>query len=227
MKIISNSNIFAISNIWTKEYLIQVLTSGKNPILTDPFLINAFMQINREDFLPEKFKQIAYADYEINIGYGQTLTKPTIVAQMLSYLKPKYGGKYLDIGTGTGYVAALLGFVAADKGHVYSLERVQWLWENARGNIQKYKSLVNTVSVLYRDGKDGFSNYAPYDGIHISFAMEDISETLKMQLKPKNGILVVPTIDHNLRVIERISQTEWIEEIVEGFVFSRGEEGLA
>ena len=96
-----NSSIFS----WTKEYLIKVLTTGKNPVLSDPILVNALNFIDRKDFVPRDFEKKAYSDIEIDIGYGEKLTEPTIIAQMLALLKPKYGGKYLDIGTGTGYVA--------------------------------------------------------------------------------------------------------------------------
>ncbi|CAG1021171.1 partial Protein-L-isoaspartate O-methyltransferase, partial [Patescibacteria group bacterium] len=90
---------------WTKEYLVQVLTDGANPIVTDPLLINALNKIDRKDFLPDTLKNQAYNDVELEIGYSEVLNKPTIIAQMLALLKPKYGGRYLDIGTGTGYSA--------------------------------------------------------------------------------------------------------------------------
>jgi len=211
---------------WTKEYMVKVLTTGDDAILTDPMLINAFLKIDRKDFMPEKLEHLAYNDLEIDIGYGEKLNKPTAVAQMLTYLKPKFGGKYLDIGSGTGYVAMLLGFVAGDAGHVYSIERIQWLWEIARQNAQKYPNIRN-VEFLYRDGKEGLVQKAPYDGIHVAFAFNEIPESLKTQLKVNGGILVCPTEDYNVRVVERKSIDEYEEEIVSGFVFDKGKEGLA
>lgn len=220
------SKAISSNNIWTKEYLIKVLSEGKNPILTDPLYINAFLQVDRVDFVPMEYKHLAYVDIDIPLPYDESLTKPSTVAQMISLLKPKYGGNYLDIGTGTGYVSAILGYIAGETGKVYSIERVQWLWEMARSNLEKYNEFKN-ITVLYRDGLNGLSQYAPYDGIHIAFAMKEIPENIKMQLKVKNSRLIVPTLDYNLRVIERTGVDEWVEEIIPGFVFDIGKTGIS
>jgi len=212
---------------WTKEYMVKVLTTGKNPIVTDPLLINALQKIDRQDFVPELLRKQAYADVELDIGYGEKLTKPTAIAQMLALLKPTYGGKYLDIGTGTGYAAIILGFVAGDQGHVYTIERVQWLWEMARDNSKKYQDVVKNVDYLYRDGIEGLLAKAPFDGIHITFAHKEIPQNLLTQLKPNGGRLVVPTEDMNLKVIERKGLEEYEEEIVPGFLFDGYKEGIA
>ncbi|MBE0573721.1 methyltransferase domain-containing protein [Candidatus Dojkabacteria bacterium] len=211
---------------WTKEYLVQVLTDGANPIVTDPLLINALNKIDRKDFLPDTLKNQAYNDVELEIGYSEVLNKPTIIAQMLALLKPKYGGRYLDIGTGTGYSAMILAFVAGDEGHVYTIERVQWLWEQASTYAKKYKD-INNIDFLYRDGMDGLPQKAPFDGIHIAFALESVPENLKMQLKVNGGLLVCPTTDMNLRVIQRTAIDQYEEEIVPGFIFNKGKVGLA
>ncbi len=211
---------------WTREYLLKVLTSGKNPVLTDPLLVSAFQKINRQDFLPLQFRDLAYNDQEIDIGYNEKLNKPTVVAQMISLVKPKYGGKYLDIGTGTGYTAAMFSYVAGDTGHVYSVERVQWLWYMARDNIKKYPELKN-IEIGYRDGMEGLVTQAPFDGIHIGFAMETVPEKLKMQLKTNGARLVYPGTDLNLHVIERNGIDDFVEEIVPGFILDSGKVGIA
>lgn len=211
---------------WDKEYLIKVLTTGKNPAVTDPLIIAAIQKIDRADFLPDLIKNQAYNDRELEIGYGEVLNKPTVIAQMIQLLQPKYGGTYLDIGTGTGYSAMILAFIAGDAGHVYTIERVQWLWEQASVNAKKYPTIGN-IDFLYRDGMQGLMQKAPYDGIHIAFAMETIPQELKMQLKPNTGRLVCPTTDMNLRVIERRTVDDFEEEIVPGFIFVPGKEGLA
>lgn len=214
------------SNVWTKDYMIKVITSGQSPLVSDPIIINAFNRIDRADFVPDNVKALAYADQEIDIGYGEKLTRPTIVAEMLSAMKPKVGGKYLDVGTGTGYVAFLLATIAGSTGHVYSMERVQWLWESARENLKKYKELGN-LDLLYRDGMEGLVAKAPYDGIHLAFAVTEIPEILKNQLKVNGGILIAPTEDMNLRVIERHGLDEYTEEIKPGFIFDKAKLGLA
>ncbi|MFS8130643.1 MAG: protein-L-isoaspartate O-methyltransferase family protein [Candidatus Dojkabacteria bacterium] len=223
-----NINPYGTANVfsWTKEYLLSVLIGGKSPILKDPLLINAFRTVDRKDFIPEKLSNMAYGDYEVDIGYSEKLNKPTIVAQMLSYLAPKYGGKYLDVGTGTGYTAAVLGFCAGDSGKVYSLERVQWIFENARTNMKKYPSIKN-LEIIYRDGTEGLIQKAPFDGIHIAFADDSIANKLKTQLKTDGGILVHPTIDNNLKIIKRNSVEDFTEEVVSGFIFDKSKAGTA
>ncbi len=211
---------------WTKEYLIKVLTLGKKPIVKDPLIVNALNRIDRRDFLPDTLKPQAYNDTEIEIGYSEVLNKPTVIAQMIALLKPKFGGRYLDIGTGTGYSAMILAFIAGDEGHVYTIERVQWLWEQASIYARKYPDIKN-IDFLYRDGIEGLPQKAPFDGIHIAFAMQTIPESLKMQLKVNGGRLVCPTTDMNLRVIERTAIDQYVEEIVPGFIFDAGRKGLA
>ncbi|GAB4283623.1 MAG: hypothetical protein Kow0081_0320 [Candidatus Dojkabacteria bacterium] len=217
---LANSNAFS----WTKEYLLKYLTTGKNPALTNPKLIMAFKNIDRKDFVTFENKNIAYADLEINLGYNEKLTRPSTLARMAELINPKTGGTYLDIGSGTGYFATILGYAIGNEGKVYSLERLQWLWEMARSNIAKYKEIKNVI-FLYRDGMNGFIDKAPYDGIHVSFAVEQVPQNWKDQLKANGGILVVPTINHDIRVIERNGE-DFIDEIVPGFIFDKGKVGV-
>jgi protein-L-isoaspartate(D-aspartate) O-methyltransferase len=212
---------------WTKEYLIQVLTTGKNPIVVSPLLIDAINKVDRKDFVPEMLKHMAYNDVELHIGHGESLSKPTIIMSMLQALKPDVGQKILDIGTGTGYVATILGYIVGEKGSVFSIDRIQWLWEQARVNHSKYKPLSPNVLFMYRDGLDGLPQQSPYDRILVSFAIDQIPDALKRQLKVNNGMLVVPTKDYNLRVIERHSIDEFTEEIIPGIYIDQGKSGLA
>ena len=221
-KSIQSGQVFS----WTKDYLFQYLTSTKNPVLSDPKIIAAFNYVDRADFVPYEVKNKAYEDIELKIGNNEELTRPSVVARMLESLKPVKGGKYLDIGTGTGYFAVLLGFVIGEKGKVYTVERVQWLWEMARSNFSKYKD-INNIYFLYRDGFLGLNEQAPFNGIHISFAMKDIPLDIKMQLDINSGKLVVPTTEMDLRIIERIGKEDFIEEIIPGFVFKEGRDGVA
>lgn len=224
MKIIKKA--FGSVFTWSKEYLISVLTTGKNPIITDPILINAINKIDRADFLPDNLKSQAYSDVELEIGYNEVISKPTIIAQTISILKPKFGGKYLDIGTGTGYLAMILAFVAGQEGHVYTIERVQYIWEKALTNSKKYQNLQN-IDFLYRNGLEGLPAKAPFDGINVAFALESVPDVLKMQLSQNGGILVCPTLDMNLKVIKRKGLEEFEEEIIQGFVFYPGKLGIA
>lgn len=212
---------------WTKEYLVELLSTGKNPMITDPLLINAFTQVDRKDFVPQNLKDKAYNDLELDIGFGEKLSRPTVIAQMITLLKPKLGGKYLDLGSGMGYSAAIIAFVAGENGKVFSIERVQWIWENARENIKKYPKLISNIQFIYKDGIDGLVNQAPFDGIHISFALESVPESLLMQLKSDGGRLIYPTSDNNLKVIQRNGIEDYEEEIIQGFTFNTYKEGMA
>lgn len=209
---------------WTHDYLFKYLTGGSRPIITNPNVIAAFRRVDRQDFLPAKLKARAYEDIELDIGYGETLTRPSVLAKMAELMKPVPGGKYLDIGTGTGYLAIILGFIAGEKGKVFTVERLQWLWEQARSNSTRYSN-INNVSFLYRDGMKGLQQQAPFDAIQMSFAMDIIPEEIKMQLKGEGGRLVVPSVNSDLRVIERQGDM-FTEEIVPDFLFERGKEGV-
>src|SRR6185369_10209276 len=92
---------------WTHDYLVQVLTTGKTPLIKKQNLLTAFRTVKREDFVPESMKETAYEDKDVNIGYGSMLNKPTVIAEMMSLMEPVWGGNYLDIGTGSGFVAAI------------------------------------------------------------------------------------------------------------------------
>jgi protein-L-isoaspartate(D-aspartate) O-methyltransferase len=215
--------------VWTHDYLVKVLTTGTEPTITEPILINAIQTVKRGDFVGIKYKQVAYLDKEVDIGYGEKLTRPSTCAIMLKLLKPRVGGKYLDLGGGTGYFAALLGKAIGNSGQVYSLERVQWLWETCRINMKKYTDIQN-IKFLYRNGEDGFPEQAPYDGIHVSYDIssnaQQIEAKLKQQLKLRTGLLVYP-IGHQIKVIQRLDIEEYMEEILPGFIFDEPKDGLA
>lgn len=221
MNTASHASVFR----WDKDYLVSLLSSGKKPILSDPLVIKAFQAIDRKDFVPAQYKTHAYDDVELDIGHGEELTKPTVVAQMISLLQPKQGGKFLDLGSGTGYSAAILGYVAGQLGKVISIERNQWIWEMARTNIKKYPSVKN-IDFIYRDGLEGFVGQAPYDGIHIAFALNDVPEKLKLQLRMEGGRLVCPTTSGNLKVIHRKSMADFVEEEIPGFILDQAKVGM-
>lgn len=220
---LGSANLF----VWNKEYLVSVLSSGSNPIVKDPILLNAIKQVDRADFVPEKFRAQAYSDVDLDIGFNEKMTRPVVVAHMLSILAPKFGGKYLDIGTGTGYQATVLAAVAGETGFVYSFERIQWLWDMARRSYKKYQAKIKNLQILYRDGLEGLIAKAPFDGILVNFAIDEIPEALKTQLKVGIGKIVCPTKDYNIRVLVRKGMTDYEEEIIQGFVFESGKNGVA
>lgn len=211
---------------WSKDYLIEILTSGREAILSDPLLINAFQKVDRKHFVPREFQNRAYDDIEVPIGYNEKLNKVTLAAQLIAYLKPKFGGKYMDLGTGTGYSAAVIAFVAGDKGIVYSIERVQWIWDLARENLKKIPGIRN-IKLIYKDGIEGLPNQQPFDGIHISFGLNNVPEKLKYQLNPNGGILVCPLTNNYIKIITRKGKEEFEEREVPGFFVDPGRQGIA
>ncbi len=219
---IGNAGIFT----WTRDYLFKVLTTGKNPSVSDPKLIAAFRQVDRKDFVPNQYKHRAYEDIDLEIGYGEALTRPTTLAYVAELLKVRPGGKYLDIGTGSGYFAMVMGYTVGPEGKVYTIERIQWLWEMARSASTKYKDIKN-VTYLYRDGLTGLPEQAPFNGIHIGFALDEVPDNIKMQLDVNAGRLICPTTSHDIRLVERHGIDEFVEEIIPGFIFQKGKEGTA
>jgi len=209
---------------WTHKYMNQVLTTGDDPVVKNPLLKAALLKIQREDFVPEVSKDKAFQDIDVQLEDGEILNKPTLIAEMLELLDIKESGKYLDIGTGSGWLAALLGVATGPKGVVYSMERLESTARKAVDNIRKYPDLQN-VLVVFRDGSNGLPEYAPYDGIHLSVAMSSVPVIIKSQLTI-GGRLVIPTMQKDVRLIVRISQNEYRESVHAGYYFDPIKEGV-
>lgn len=209
---------------WSHKYLNQVLTAGDDPVVKNPLLKSAIMRIQREDFVPESSKGKAFQDIDVMLEDGEVLNKPTLIAEMLELLDIKESGKYLDVGTGSGWLAALLGAATGSGGVVYSMERLESAARKAVDNIRKYPDLQN-VLVIFRDGSNGLPEYAPYDGIHVSVAMEEVPVVIKSQLAI-GGRLVVPTVQKDVRLIIRVSQNEYRESVHAGYYFDPIKEGV-
>ena len=209
---------------WNHKYLCQVLTSGKDPLVKNPYLREAIYRIQRDDFVPEHEKEKAFQDIDLELEKGEIINKPTLIVEMLELLDIKKGGRYLDIGTGSGWLAALLGYAVGEKGVVYTMERIESIARMAVTNIRKYPEL-NNVLVIFRDGINGLKEYAPYDGIHIAGSMSSVPEIIKSQLAI-GGKLVVPTIENDVHLIVRINEHEFRESVHKGYYFDPIKEGI-
>ena len=154
--------------------------------VTDPDVLRAMRTIPRQDFVPTDYLQQAYEDHPLPIGYGQTISQPYIVAWMTELLDLKQGEKVLEIGTGSGYQAAVLvelGFV-----EVYSIEIVPQLAESAAARL---KDLGYECQVKQGDGYYGWPEYAPFDAIIVTAAPDHLPAPLVAQLK-EGGRIVIP-----------------------------------
>lgn len=157
--------------------------------LKDERIIQAMLRVPRHLFVPSNYRSAAYEDTPLPIGYNQTISAPSMIATMLEELKVNRGDKVLEVGTGSGYNAALLAELAGEKGLVYTIERIPGLVAFARENLRKagYQKVV----VLEGDGTLGYEEKAPWDKIIVTAAAPKIPEPLLEQLKV-GGRLVAP-----------------------------------
>lgn len=196
------------------EFLIEKLQ--REGVLKTPRIIRAFYKIRREDFLPEELKESAQIDCALPTMHGQTISQPYTVAFMLELLDPREGQKILDVGSGSGWVAAMLAEIVGKKGRVYAVERIADLVEFGRKNAEKYH--FRNLTFIHGDGSRGLQEYAPFDRIHVAAAAKIIPRALKEQLKI-TGKMVIPTQENDIRLVERLSEKRWREERFSGFVF--------
>ena len=194
----------------------------------------AFEKVPREEFVPENYREYAYVDTPLPIGYDQTISAPHMVAIMTERLELDEGMIVLEVGTGSGYQAAIIAEIIDPEsrgiGHVVSIEFIPELAEFARKNLIK-TGFYDRVSIIVGDGGLGtFENKMIYDRIIVTAASPRIPKKLLSQLKI-NGIMVVPIGSrwHQiLYIIKKISETEYItiEDIPCVFVPLRGLEGF-
>jgi protein-L-isoaspartate(D-aspartate) O-methyltransferase len=193
--------------------------------VTSPVVLDAMGAVPREAFVPEHMREFAYEDAPLPIDEGQTISQPYIVAFMVEALELTGGEKVLEIGTGSGYAAAVLAEIA---GEVYTVERVSQLAQKAAAVLADLG--YRNVHVLHGDGTRGWPDHAPYDGIIVAAGGPEVPASLKNQLKI-GGRLVIP-VGGDPRVqelvrITRTSQSEWKSEDLADvrFVPLIGEEG--
>ena len=161
----------------------------RDGFLTTPAIIKAMETIPRELFIPPDKKGFAYVDRPLEIGKGQTISAPHMVALMAESLDLKAGHKVLEIGTGSGYHAAIISSIIGH-GHVYTIERHEALAEFAKKNLTK--AHIPNVTVFQGDGSLGLPQYAPYNRIYVTCASPGIPSPLIDQLA-NQGKLLIPT----------------------------------
>lgn len=170
-----------------KEQLINYwLKSG---IVKNKRIISAFSAIKREEFVLEEYVTEAYMDIARPIIEDQTISQPTTIVEMLELLELKPGMKVLEVGSGSGYNAALMGKIVGSRGKVYSIEIIPALVDFAKANIKKAR--LNNIEIILSDGSEGYAKEAPYDRIIVTAAAPRIPEIYAEQLK-EGGVLVIP-----------------------------------
>ncbi|MBU4177968.1 MAG: protein-L-isoaspartate(D-aspartate) O-methyltransferase [Desulfurivibrionaceae bacterium] len=167
-------------------------------------IFDAMAAVRREDFVPDELKPYAYDNNPLPIGNGQTISQPFIVALMTDLLEPEPGDTILEIGTGSGYQAAVLSQLVS---RVYSLEIVPELARQAADRLRQLG--YDTVEVIASDGSSGLPEHAPYDGIIVTAAAPRIPQALIEQLSPF-GRLVIPVgrphLPQDLLLVEKSGQ---------------------
>lgn len=163
----------------------------------DERVLDAMAQVPRHRFVPAQHRASAYADGPLPIGEGQTISQPYIVAYMSQLLQLEPDDRVLEIGTGSGYQAAVLAHLAAE---VFTVERVSSLAKSARSALEDLG--LDNVNVIERDGGGGLPEHAPYDAIIVTAAAPETPEPLKEQLAD-GGRLVIPVGSRGGQVLER------------------------
>lgn len=153
--------------------------------ISDKTVLLAFGKTPREAFIPKDKQDLAYADKPLFIGEGQTISQPYIVALMTQAIKAHPGMKILEVGTGSGYQAAILCEIGCE---VYSIERHKALYERAKTTLKQLGYFAHTY---HGDGTLGLAKQAPFDAIIITAAASSLPPTYMPQLK-EEGVLVIP-----------------------------------
>jgi protein-L-isoaspartate(D-aspartate) O-methyltransferase len=209
---------------WAVERRRMVETQLRRRGITDGRVLAAMLEIPREEFVPLESRVLAYRDEPIQIGFGQTISQPFMVALMAQDLLLTGAETVLEVGGGSGYSAAVLGRLAA---RVVTVEIVPQLVQLARANLRRTGRDQN-VEVVEGDGGWGYAAAAPYDAISVAAAAPDIPAALLEQLRDPGtlAIPVGPITDQELRVItKRSGRIHYRVSTLCRFVPLRGGEG--
>lgn len=167
-----------------RDWMVKAQIESRG--VKDPLVLKAMRKVPRHLFVPKNYQEEAYADEPLPIGEGQTISQPYIVALMTELLGLKGGEKVLEIGTGSGYQAAILAEIAKE---VYSIEIICPLAERAESTLKELE--YKNVTVKCGDGYQGWKEHSPFDGIIVTAAPDHIPQPLVDQLKI-GGRLVIP-----------------------------------
>jgi protein-L-isoaspartate(D-aspartate) O-methyltransferase len=169
--------------------------------IRDRRILDAFLEMPRHLFVESALAAQVYSDRAIPIGYGQTISQPYMVGAMTQALAPGAGDKLLEIGTGSGYQAAILSRLARS---VFTVERIAPLAQRAKQVFTELK--IDNIIQKVGDGSLGWKTYAPYDGIIVTAGGPEVPESLLTQLSD-GGRLVIPTGSRNRQELTIVTRT--------------------
>lgn len=170
--------------------------------ISDQAVLRAMEEVLREMFVEETDRDLAYQDSALGIACGQTISQPFVVAYMTEQLKLEKHHRVLEIGTGSGYQAAVLSRLA---GHVLSIDRYRRLADTAHARLEKLG--CHNVEVMFGDGLSLPANIGPFDRIVVTAALENIPDNLIERLET-GGILIAPVGPHlGVQVLVRLTKT--------------------
>jgi protein-L-isoaspartate(D-aspartate) O-methyltransferase len=171
---------------WSDLRLRMVETQLRDRGITDARVLDAMARVPRHEFVSERYRSQAYEDHPLPIGEGQTISQPYIVALMLEALRLIPTDSVLEVGTGSGYVTALLAELVQQ---VFSMERYASLADNAKELLAQLG--YTNVRVMVGDGSQGLAAFAPYDAILVSAAASELPAALVAQLG-EGGRMIIP-----------------------------------
>jgi protein-L-isoaspartate(D-aspartate) O-methyltransferase len=167
-----------------REAMVRTQLAGRG--IRDARVLDAMRRVPRHEFVPEAYRDSAYEDHPLPIGEEQTISQPYIVAAMLEQLGLQAGDRVLEVGTGSGYVTALLAMLSAE---VYSVERHAALASGAEATLRRLG--YSNVCIRVGDGRLGWAEYAPFDAILVSAATAEMPPALFAQMR-EGGRMILP-----------------------------------
>ncbi|MCE5296560.1 MAG: protein-L-isoaspartate(D-aspartate) O-methyltransferase [Euryarchaeota archaeon] len=178
---------------------------GSAGVICDAKVRRAMLAVERHLFLPDSMREVAYIDRPLDIGHGQTISAPHMVAIMASMLDLSPGMRVLEVGGGSGYHAAVMAELVRPGGKVFSIERIEGLARTAKANLAR-SGHDDVVQVLIGDGSKGLPEEAPFDRISVAAAAPDVPEPLIEQLAD-GGMLLIPVggaLSQELMMIRKV-----------------------
>ncbi len=202
-----------MDSISQREEMVHVQLAGRG--IRDRRVLEAMRTVPRHEFVPEAFRQHAYDDHPLPIGAEQTISQPYIVAAMLAHLALQAGDRILEVGTGSGYVTALLSLLSDE---VYSVERHAQLAALAESMLDRLN--YRNVRIRVGDGSQGWAEFAPFDAILVSAATAEMPLALFDQLREGGRMMVPigPPSSQELQLISKVSGRPEVK-ILEGCRF--------